>query len=307
MKSSSITPELLKDQFKSYLLLEKSLSLNSAHAYLQDLDKLIQFYEPQPFNPATVSVQELRRFATWVAELGVAPASQARIISGIRTFFDFQVQQQVNTHNPAESIESPKLPRLLPEVLSVEEIDALMQAIPLNTADGVRNRSILETLYSCGLRVSEVIQLKQSQLFLNESYIKVIGKGNKERLIPIGQPAIKSILRYTTEIRNQLKPLPQFVDFLYLNRLQKPLSRVMVFYVIKKAASVAGIPKTISPHTLRHSFATHLIEGGAHLRAVQDMLGHESITTTELYTQLDRQFVRENVLSFHPRNKNKYL
>lgn len=307
MKSSSEQYSTLQEAFRNYLRLEKSLAMHSAEAYTHDLDKLMQFCEPLHLDLLSLNLQHLRSFTAWLTAMGCAASTQARIVSGIRAFFNFLIEQQYITSNPAEGLESPKLSRMLPDVLSAEEIHLLMQAIPLHTNEGLRNRSILETLYGCGLRVSEVIQLKLSQLFLNEAYIKSIGKGNKERLIPIGDTAIRFIKRYMDEVRSTYTILPTHADTLFLNRNRKPLSRVMVFYIIKHAAIQAGLTKSISPHTLRHSFATHLIEGGAHLRAVQDMLGHESITTTEIYTHLDRQFVRENILSYHPRNKNKYL
>lgn len=307
MKSSSEQYIALQEAFRNYLRLEKSLAVHSADAYAHDVDKLMHYCEPLQINLLTLHLQQLRGFTAWLTSMGCAASTQARIVSGIRTFFSFLIEQRYIESNPAEGLESPKQSRKLPDVLSVEDVNLLLQAIPLDSKEGLRNRGILETLYGCGLRVSEVIQLKVSQLFLNESYIKSIGKGNKERLIPIGDTAIRFIKRYIEEVRSKYTILPAHADILFLNRNRKPLSRVMVFYIIKEAARQAGISKSISPHTLRHSFATHLIEGGAHLRAVQDMLGHESITTTEIYTHLDRQFVRENLLSYHPRNKIKYL
>ncbi len=253
--------------------------------------------------PDKITYPDLIRFIEWVSELGISASSQARVISGIKTFYKFLVLENDITSSPADLLEAPKLARKLPVYLTVEEIDAMISQIDRSSAEGERNLSMLETLYSCGLRVSELVGLKISDLYLKEGYIKVRGKGNKERLIPIGKSGVFYIQHYLQHIRAQMEVKKGSEDILYLNRRGGGLSRVMVFYIIKSLAEKAGIKKKLSPHTLRHSFATHLVEGGADLRAVQEMLGHESITTTEIYTHLDRQYLRDNILSFHPRNK----
>ena len=287
------------------MLLEKSLSKNSINAYQQDLNKLMQFSEMYlgVKMPDKITYPDLIRFIEWVSELGISASSQARVISGIKTFYKFLVLENDITSSPADLLEAPKLARKLPVYLTVEEIDAMISQIDRSSAEGERNLSMLETLYSCGLRVSELVGLKISDLYLKEGYIKVRGKGNKERLIPIGKSGVFYIQHYLQHIRAQMEVKKGSEDILYLNRRGGGLSRVMVFYIIKSLAEKAGIKKKLSPHTLRHSFATHLVEGGADLRAVQEMLGHESITTTEIYTHLDRQYLRDNILSFHPRNK----
>jgi integrase/recombinase XerD len=292
-------------RFRQFLLLEKSLSKNSINAYQQDLNKLMQFSEMYlgVKMPDKITYPDLIRFIEWVSELGISASSQARVISGIKTFYKFLVLENDITSSPADLLEAPKLARKLPVYLTVEEIDAMISQIDRSSAEGERNLSMLETLYSCGLRVSELVGLKISDLYLKEGYIKVRGKGNKERLIPIGKSGVFYIQHYLQHIRAQMEVKKGSEDILYLNRRGGGLSRVMVFYIIKSLAEKAGIKKKLSPHTLRHSFATHLVEGGADLRAVQEMLGHESITTTEIYTHLDRQYLRDNILSFHPRNK----
>lgn len=292
-------------RFKHYLQLEKSLSKNSIEAYTDDLKKLESY--SQTFcnyqSPVNFTYKHLQKFIEWVAEIGFSAATQARIVSGIKTFYNFLVLENDIKNSPADLLETPKITRTLPSYLSVEEIDTLLSYIDRSEPEGERNLSMLETLYSCGLRVSELINLKISDLHLPEDYIKVTGKGSKERLVPIGKYAKKLITNYLADNRNKLEIKKGNEDILYLNRRGAGLSRVMVFYIIKNLANKAGIKKELSPHTFRHSFATHLVEGGADLRAVQEMLGHESITTTEIYTHLDKQFLRDNILSYHPRNK----
>ncbi len=290
--------------FRSYLKLEKFLSPNSVEAYLQDMDKLQQFavsLVPQR-KPETIVEQDLKAFMQWVNELGMTPASQARILSGIKAFYKFMLMENLISHNPAELIESPRLQRKLPDTLNILEIDALIGAIDLSKADGMRNKTMLEVLYSCGLRVTELITLKISNLYLEDDFIKILGKGNKERLVPIGEQASKMTTIYLQEIRVHLKIKKGQEDYVFLSKRGALLSRVMVFMIIKSLAEKIGLKKSISPHTFRHSFATHLIEGGADLRAVQEMLGHESITTTEIYTHLDREYLRETIVQYHPRS-----
>ena len=294
-------------RFKQYLQLERALSKNSIEAYIDDLHKLENFSEiflgaqvPEHF-----SYKQLQSFVEWIAKLGFSAATQARIISGIKTFYKFLLLENDIKQSPAELLETPKLRRKLPVFLDVAEIDRMIACIDRSRPDGERNASMLETLYSCGLRVSELVNLKITGLHFEEDYIKVTGKGDKERLIPIGRVAKKMITTYMSSVRVHLKIKKEAEDILYLNKRGGRLSRVMVFYIIKDLAKKAGIKKVLSPHTFRHSFATHMVEGGADLRAVQEMLGHESITTTEIYTHLDRQFLRDNILSFHPRNSKK--
>ena len=294
--------EAYKRGFKAYLQLERSLANNSIEAYLNDLEKLTAFLELNAVRggPDELELAHLQEFVKWIAELGMTQASQARIISGIRTFYKYCLLEDVATKDPSALLEAPKLKRKLPDVLSFEEIEKMISQIDLSTPEGSRNKAIIETLYSCGLRVSEVVNLKISQLFLDVGFIRVIGKGNKERLVPIGSDAIKYILIYKNQVRVHQTIIPGEEDFLFLNRRGKRLSRVMIFLIIKDLAVKAELSKNISPHTFRHSFATHLVEGGADLRAVQEMLGHESITTTEIYTHLDRAFLRKTLENFHP-------
>jgi integrase/recombinase XerD len=291
--------------FTAYLQLEKSLSENSVSAYLQDVEKLEQFL--QAHHP-TIQLEEittsiLQSFLQWIHELGMSATSQSRIVSGLKGFFKYLMLEDILSINPTELLESPKTSRKLPDTLSVEELDLLFNSLDLSTPEGTRNKAILEVMYSCGLRVSELTELRISHIYAQEQCIRVIGKGNKERLIPIGSSALKYISIYAENIRVQIKVANKCEDILFLNRRGGKLSRVMIFYIIKKATEQAGIRKNIHPHTLRHSFATHLVEGGADLRAVQEMLGHESITTTEIYTHLDREFLRETLTRFHPRYK----
>ena len=294
--------EPYKKGFKAYLQLERSLSDNSIKAYLSDMEKLTQFFLANELkkSPAQVELVHLQRFIKWIAEMGMTQSSQARIISALRTFYKYALLEDITTVDPTTLLEAPKLKRSLPDFLSFDEIESIMAEIDQSTPEGTRNKAILETMYSCGLRVSEVVNLQLSQLFLDVGFIRVIGKGNKERLVPIGSSAIKYILLYVNHIRNLQAIQKGEEDILFLNRRGKRLTRVMIFLIIKDLAKKAGINKTISPHTFRHSFATHLVEGGADLRAVQEMLGHESITTTEIYTHLDREFLRRTLEQFHP-------
>lgn len=293
------------EEFRTYLKLEKSLSVNSINAYLRDLYKLHNFIDSYELKlkPEQISLDVLRKFVFTLHESGLMPTSQARIVSGIKAFYKYLLIEDAIESNPAALLEAPKTGRKLPAVLSVEEIDLLLSKIDLSKPEGHRNKAIIETLYSCGLRVSELTNLKASNLHFNDGFIKVTGKGSKERLVPIGRRAIKEINYYVKHYRTTLTIQSGFEDFLFLNRRGKGLTRVMIFTIIKKLAKAAEIEKNISPHTFRHSFATHLIEGGADLRAVQEMLGHESIITTEIYTHLDREYLRSAILDFHPRAK----
>ncbi|MCJ8211139.1 site-specific tyrosine recombinase XerD [Mucilaginibacter sp. RS28] len=288
--------------FKSYLKLEKSLSKNSIEAYSRDIDKLKQFAMQQMLDPEKITLQQLRQFLTWVAELGMIPSSQARILSGIKAFYKYLLAEDEIKADPSELLESPKIRRKLPDTLSKEEIDKLIAAIDLSRPDGQRNKAMLEVLYSCGLRVSELTELKISNLYLEIDFIKVLGKGSKERLVPIGSHAIKALQIWLNEVRVHIPIKKGEEDYVFLNRRGAHLSRIFVFMVIKQLAEQIGLKKKISPHTFRHSFATHLIEGGADLRAVQEMLGHESITTTEIYTHLDRNYLKSTIIQFHPRS-----
>jgi integrase/recombinase XerD len=291
-----------KKSFKAYLQLERSLSDNSVEAYLRDVDKLTDYLQASKTlkAPQELDLKVLQQFVKWIGELGMTATSQARIISGIRAFYKFCLIENIVTADPSVLLEAPKLKRKLPDVLSFEEIEKMINAIDLSAKEGTRNKAILETMYSCGLRVSEVINLKISCLYFNDGFVRVIGKGDKERLIPIGDDAIKYIEVYLETIRRLNTIAKGSEDILFLNNRGKGLSRVMIFYIIKSLAKKAGITKIISPHTFRHSFATHLVEGGADLRSVQQMLGHESITTTEIYTHLDRDYLRETLQRFHP-------
>lgn len=294
--------ESYKKGFTAYLQLEKSLSDNSVEAYLRDIDKLTQFLLEgnDKKSPADISLKDLQHFLKWITELGMTAASQARIISGIKSFYKYCLLENISTKDPTALLEAPKLKRALPDILSFEEIEAIINQVDLSKPEGGRNKAILETMYSCGLRVSEVVNLKISQLYLDVGFIRVLGKGDKERLVPIGSSAIKYINIYKNNIRVHTAVKKGNEDILFLNKSGSGLSRVMIFYIIKEMTLKAGIKKTVSPHTFRHSFATHLVEGGADLRAVQEMLGHESITTTEIYTHLDREFLRKTLEQFHP-------
>ena len=294
--------EAYKKGYKAFLQLEKSLSDNSVEAYLHDIEKLTSWIQQtdQLKTPQQIDLKDLENFIKWISELGMTAGSQARIISGLRSFFKYCLQEQIITTSPATLLESPKLKRSLPDVLSFEEISSMIHAIDLSKSEGGRNKAILETLYSCGLRVSEAVNLRISCLHLDLGFIKVIGKGDKERLIPIGTDAAKYIEIYRNDCRVHIPIKPGNEDILFLNRRGGKLSRVMIFLIIKELARLADIQKIISPHTFRQSFATHLVEGGADLRAVQEMLGHESITTTEIYTHLDREYLRSTLQQFHP-------
>jgi len=289
--------------FLIYLKLEKSLSPNSIEAYENDIKKLISFIEFQSIDKGItkLKLQDLQAFIKWLSEIGLSARSQSRIISGIKSFYKYLILERLIEANPSELLELPRLGRKLPETLSVQEIDMMIAQIDRSKAEGERNKAIIETLYSCGLRVSELIDLRISHLYPEDSFIRVIGKGNKERLIPIGQQALKQIDLYLNHSRLLLNIDKEYEDYVFLNRRGKKLTRNMIFIIIKDLAARAVIQKNISPHTFRHSFATHLVEGGADLRAVQEMLGHESIITTEIYTHLDRTFLRNEILSHHPR------
>jgi len=294
--------EPYKKGFKAYLQLERSLSENSIEAYLNDIEKLTSYLqdEGELKNPSEIKLSDLQKFVQWIAELGMTASSQARIISGIRTFYKYCLLEDISSVDPTTLLEAPKLKRTLPDVLSFDEIETIISQVDVSTPEGARNKAILETMYSCGLRVSEVVNLKLSQLYLDVGFIRVLGKGNKERLIPIGSSAVKFISIYKNTVRVHQPIQPGEEDILFLNRRGKRLTRVMIFLIIKDLVKKARIKKNISPHTFRHSFATHLVEGGADLRAVQEMLGHESITTTEIYTHLDREFLRKTLEQFHP-------
>jgi len=291
-------------EYEGFLKLEKGLSSNSIEAYLSDIGKLKQFMENAQIEagPDKLDQGQLGRFLIWIAELGLSARSQARVLSGIKAFYAYLLLEEIIEKDPTALLEGPRLGTKLPEVLSVEEIDLMLGGIDLSKAQGQRNKAMLETLYSCGLRVSELVNLQISGIFRAEGFIRVIGKGDKERLVPVSPRALKEIDLYMPD-RNTLSIQPGNEDILFLNRRGKMLTRNMVFTIIKDLAKAAGIEKTVSPHTFRHSFATHLVEGGADLRAVQEMLGHESITTTEIYTHLDREYLREAIISFHPRSK----
>jgi len=294
--------EPYKKGYKAWLQLERSLSDNSIEAYLRDIDKLTQYLQAAGTlkAPDAVELKDLQQFLQWIAGLGLNAASQARILSGIRSFYKYCFIEQIVRKDPTALLESPKQRRALPDVLAFDEIEALIGRIDLSKPEGGRNKAILETMYSCGLRVSEVVGLRLSCLYLDVGYIRVIGKGDKERLVPIGESATKYIRLYQLEIRPQVPIKSGNEDILFLNRRGSKLTRVMIFLIIRDLARQAGLTKNISPHTFRHSFATHLVEGGADLRAVQEMLGHESITTTEIYTHLDREYLRETLHRYHP-------
>lgn len=294
--------EPYKKGFKAYLQLEKSLSENSVDAYIHDIEKFTQFLSvtQSEKSPKEIELSDLEIFLKWINELGMTPASQARIISGLRSFYKYCLQEQISLSNPTELLEAPKLGKHLPDTLSYSEIEKIISSLDLSTPEGIRNKAIIETLYSCGLRVSELVNLKLSCLYFDVGYIRITGKGDKERLVPIGSSAIKFITIYLESIRVHMNVTTGNEDVVFLNRRGKKISRVMIFMIIKEAAKKAAITKIISPHTFRHSFATHLVEGGADLRAVQEMLGHASITTTEIYTHLDREFLRDTLQQFHP-------
>ncbi len=292
---------LIIRKYQQYLRLEKALSPNTLDAYLTDLEKLLHFLEGEEIDILDVTLDDLQRFSAGLHDIGIHPRSQARILSGIKSFFHFLVLADYLEGDPSELLEGPKIGFKLPEVLTVAEIDTIISTVDLSKPEGQRNRAILETLYSCGLRVSELCALKLSDLYFEEGFIKVTGKGNKQRLVPISPRAIKEI-RYWLEDRKRWKIKPGFEDYVFLARWGNGISRIMIFHLIKELAEQAGITKNISPHTFRHSFATHLLEGGANLRAIQCMLGHESIATTEIYTHIDRHMLRSEIIEHHPRN-----
>jgi integrase/recombinase XerD len=290
--------------FEEYLRLEKALSINSINAYINDINKLLDFLKDnfKGTTPQKVRLNHLKSFVEWLNGKGVSPRTQARTISGIKSYFKYLLIEEKINSDPTALLESPRIGRKLPDILSIEEIDMLINAIDIEKPEGQRNKAILETLYSCGLRVSELVNLKMSNLFFDQGYIKVEGKSNKERLVPISNRAIKEINTYVEGYRKTLKIVPSAQDILFLNRRGQMLSRVMIFTVIKTLAMQVHLNKRISPHTFRHSFATHLIDGGADLRSVQEMLGHESILTTEIYTHLDREYLKDTINQFHPRS-----
>ncbi|MEO6668505.1 MAG: site-specific tyrosine recombinase XerD [Ferruginibacter sp.] len=294
--------EAYKKGYKAWLQLEKSLAENSVQSYLQDIDKFTGYLQlkSELKTPGDIELKDLGKFIEWIHELGLTASSQARIISGLRSFYKYCLLEQITVIDPTVLMEAPKLKRTLPDILAFEEIERIIAAIDLSKPEGGRNKAILETMYSCGLRVSETVNLKISCLYMDVGFIKVIGKGDKERLVPIGSDAIKYINIYKNNIRTHIHIAAGEEDILFLNRRGSRLSRVMIFLILKALVKKAGIKKNISPHTFRHSFATHLVEGGADLRAVQEMLGHESITTTEIYTHLDREFLRNTLQQFHP-------
>ena len=291
--------------YQSYLRLEKSLSKNSIEAYVHDVLKLTQYLELKgnPATPEQISLKDLQNFLRWISELGMSATSQARIVSGLKGFYKYLLLENLIRKDPTELLESPKTGRKLPVFLTVDEINEMMGVIDLSTVEGKRNKAILEVLYGCGLRVSELVNLRITNLYFNDGFIKVVGKGNKERLVPLGDTAHHEIVHYLQEIRTGIMVKSGNEDFVFLNRRGTKLSRILIFTMIKDLAVKAGIKKNISPHTFRHSFATHLVEGGADLRAVQEMLGHESITTTEIYTHLDREYLRSTIIQFHPRSR----
>ena len=301
MKSKE-NPDDILSKYKVYLRLEKSLSDNTVSAYLADISKLFQFLKDEQIHPLDVTLDNLETFSANLRDLGIQPRSQARILSGIRSFYHYLILEDYLQADPSELLESPQIGLHLPEILTLEEIDTLIESIDLSTNEGQRNRTILETLYSCGLRVSELCNLKLSDLYLEEGFIKVEGKGSKQRLIPISPRAIRELHLYFID-RNQISIKKDYEDYVFISKRGKNISRIMVFHIIKTLAEAIGLKKTISPHTFRHSFATHLLEGGANLRAIQCMLGHESIGTTEIYTHIDKNRLRSEIIEHHPRNK----
>ena len=301
MKSKE-NPDDILSKYKVYLRLEKSLSDNTVSAYLADISKLFQFLKDEQIHPLDVTLDNLETFSANLRDLGIQPRSQARILSGIRSFYHYLILEDYLQADPSELLESPQTGLHLPEILTLEEIDTLIESIDLSTNEGQRNRTILETLYSCGLRVSELCNLKLSDLYLEEGFIKVEGKGSKQRLIPISPRAIRELQLYFLD-RNQISIKKDYEDYVFISKRGKNISRITVFHIIKTLAEAIGMKKTISPHTFRHSFATHLLEGGANLRAIQCMLGHESIGTTEIYTHIDKNRLRSEIIEHHPRNK----
>lgn len=295
--------EKVKEQYQVYLHVEKGLSINTAAGYSDDVEKLLHYLNDTGKGPESVTGDDLENFVCTLQDLGIGPRSQARIISGIKSFYKFLAMEGYITASPTQLLEAPKMGRHLPQVLTVKEIDRMIDCIDMSKPEGQRNRAIIETMYGCGLRVSELVGLKLSNVFFDKKYIVVEGKGNKQRIVPIGEVALHNMRLYLEQSRCNMVIKRGYEDILFLNRRGAQLTRVMVFYIIKQLCALAGIRKTVSPHTLRHSFATHLLEGGAHLRAIQQMLGHESITTTEIYVHIDRSRLRREILEHHPRNK----
>ncbi|WP_423127103.1 site-specific tyrosine recombinase XerD [Gaoshiqia sp. Z1-71] len=293
-----------KKGFETFLRLEKSLSQNSIAAYINDINKLMAFLDEsfKRLTPEKVRLNHLRSFIEYINDRGVSPRTQARTISGIKSFFKYLLMEGKINSDPTTLLESPKIGRKLPDVLTMEEIDLIIDGVDLTKSEGQRNKAMLETLYSCGLRVSELVNLKVTNLFFDQGFIKIEGKSEKERLVPVSSKAIEEITKYLQGYRKTLRISPESENVLFLNRRGKKLSRVMIFTIIKNLAEKVGLNKKISPHTFRHSFATHLISGGADLRAVQEMLGHESILTTEIYTHLDRDYLKNTLTHFHPRS-----
>lgn len=295
--------EIKMRDFVNYLKIERGLAENSIFAYQRDVVKLKEFCEPIELSPTQVSFDTLKQFLNELYDLGLSARSQARVISGVKQFYSFIILEGELNEDPSELIELPRVGKKLPVFLTIEEVDKILAAIDLSKAEGHRNKAMIETLYSCGLRVSELINLKFSDIYFDQGFIRIIGKGNKERLVPVSPSVEKEISIYVNGTRNHQVIQKGYEDYVFLNRRGRNLTRVMIFTIVKNLAESIGLPKKISPHTFRHSFATHLIEGGANLRAIQEMLGHESITTTEIYTHLDKSFIREAIISHHPRNK----
>jgi integrase/recombinase XerD len=295
--------QILIKGFRAYLQVERSMSANTVDSYLRDINKLSGYFSPDNLNiePTAIQLKDLRQFVNTLAVLGIAATSQSRIISGIRSFYHYLLLENEIKTDPTELLEMPKTGRKLPDILSTDEVILVLNGIDLSKPHGERNKAIIETLYSCGLRVSELVNLKLSDLHFDEGFIMVTGKGDKQRIVPVGSNAIRQIDQYVKYVRSTRKISYESENVLFLNQYGHKLTRAMIFEIVKKSVALAGISKTVSPHTLRHSFATHLVENGADLRAVQEMLGHASITTTEIYTHLDREFLRSNILKYHPR------
>lgn len=291
-------------RYEGYLRIEKGLSVNTAAAYCRDVDHLVRYLDSEDKKFDQVTESDLEGFLATLHDVGIAPRSQARIISGIKSFFRYLLRERLVDTDPTQLLPAPRMGRHLPEVLTLDEIDRMIACIDLSHGQGQRNRAIIEVLYGCGLRVSELVELKLSQVFEQEEYIVVVGKGDKQRLVPISQEALTQINLYLEQTRSNQVTQPGCEDILFLNRRGNKLTRVMIFYIVKELCELAGIRKTVSPHTLRHSFATHLLEGGANLRAIQQMLGHESIETTEIYVHIDRSTLRNEILNHHPRNRS---
>lgn len=291
-------------EFGVYLKLERSLSENSLEAYLRDIQKFSEYMEATglDISPQEVKADHIRKFLLYLTKMGIALSSQARVLSGIKAFYKYLMLEEVITRDPSATIEAPRIDRKIPDVLSLQEIETLLGIIDLSTPEGARNRAMIEVLYSSGLRVTELIELKVSNLYLDIGFLRIIGKGGKERFVPIGREASRFLTTYIEQVRNDVPVKPNNEDFVFLNRRGTKISRVMVFMIIKEIANTAGIQKNISPHTFRHSFATHLILGGANIKAIQEMLGHENIATTEIYKHLDKDSLRQTLLEFHPRN-----